>query len=56
MISAEVSHQLARLVQTLSFEDANLLRRDYGKAREDKDLQKWLDMPIPTGPIKILIK
>ena len=46
MISAEVSHQLAILIKTLSREDKEKLWDDYDNAKQDSDLKKWLDMPI----------
>ena len=44
MISAEASHQLAKLAQTLSVEDRNKLRRDYDVAEHDDDLKYWLNV------------
>lgn len=46
MISADASHYLARLVQTLEYEDILLLQKDYGEAKTDADLKKWLSIPI----------
>lgn len=56
MISADASHYLARLVQTLEYEDILLLRRDYDVAQTDADLKKWLDLPIKEVQHSVPIK
>ena len=56
MISADTSHYLAKLVQTLEYEDILLLRRDYDVAETDADLKKWLSIPIKESKIRIPIK
>ena len=56
MISADASHYLARLVQSLEYEDILLLRRDYDVAQTDADLKKWLDLPIKEVQHSVPIK
>ena len=56
MISADASHYLAELVQTLEYEDILLLRKDYKVAKTDADLEKWLAIPIKNVPRRVPIK
>ena len=47
MVSAEVSHKLAILAQTLSIEDRMRFCKAYDVAEVDSDLKFWTDQITP---------